>query len=338
MTSLPSVGNAMKMRGMVLGLAIPTVFAALAACGSSSSAPAATIHSPAGAVPASSAGATSEANCTVDCVNPVASTNAEWYAQVSGALGQVQDDLTSIQADANSPDLTVDGAQLAQDAQAALDTETDPAPIDNADFVTAMNDYVAAGNDYSGFNDSGTQNAAQAAQEVAAAQAAINSFNAAQSSGSSATTAPASSAPVTTAPAATTAPTASGVVATLWCGNVTNVSTASNLTVWKTGSTFTTAIPGIKVGFAAMENPNTPAATVVATSASLCEEVLGAREGPPPTDLAQFNMAMAYFAQGTQTVHDGAVQNTYAASLLTGRQELSEGMTQLNAFLNAIGG
>jgi hypothetical protein len=49
-------------------------------------------------------------------------------------------------------------------------------------------------------------------------------------------------------------------------------------------------------------------------------------------------MAMAYFAQGTQTVHDGAVQNTYAASLPTGRQELSEGMTQLNAFLNAIGG
>ena len=88
-------------------------------------------------------------------MNPVASTNAEWYAQVSGALGQVQDDLTSIQADANSPNLTVDGAQLAQDAQAVLDTETDPAPIDNADFVTAMNDYVAAGNDYSGFNDSG---------------------------------------------------------------------------------------------------------------------------------------------------------------------------------------
>ena len=149
---------------------------ALAACSTSSSSPAAAISHPAGAathiVPIQLHGGLR--------VAPVASTNAQWYTQVSGALGQVQDDLTSIRADINSPVLTVDGAQLAQDAQAALNTEIDPAPVDNADFVTAMNDYVAAGNDYSGYNDSGAQNIGQANQEVAAAQAAIKSFNAAQ--------------------------------------------------------------------------------------------------------------------------------------------------------------
>jgi hypothetical protein len=130
----------------------------LAACGASSSSPAAAISQPAGVAPLS------PVSCSVVCVNPVASTNAQWYAQVSGALGQVQDDLTSIQADLNSPALTVDGTQLAQDAQAALSTETDPAPVDNADFVTAMNDYIAAGNDYSGYRSSGQQNIPQANQ------------------------------------------------------------------------------------------------------------------------------------------------------------------------------
>jgi hypothetical protein len=168
--------------GAALGLA-------LAACGASSSSPAAAISQPAGVAPPS------PSSCSVVCVNPVASTNAQWYAQVSGALGQVQDDLTSIQADMNSPALTVDGTQLAQDAQAALSTETDPAPVDNADFVTAMNDYIAAGNDYSGYSSSGQQNIPQANQEVSAAQAAVRSFNAAQQS-SAAT--PATSGPATT--------------------------------------------------------------------------------------------------------------------------------------------
>ena len=149
---------------------------ALAACSTSSSSPAAAISHPAGAA------APSATNCTVDCVTPVASTDAQWYAQVSGALGQVHQDLVSIQADASTPNLTVDGAQLAQDAQAALNTEIDPAPVDNADFVAAMNDYIAAGNDYAGTNDSGTQDVSQAAQEVSAGNAAVRSFNAAQAS------------------------------------------------------------------------------------------------------------------------------------------------------------
>lgn len=149
---------------------------ALAACSTSSSSPAAAVRHPAGAA------APSAANCTVDCVTPVASTDAQWYAQVSGALGQVHQDLVSIQADAGTPNLTVDGAQLAQDAQAALNTEIDPAPVDNADFVAAMNDYIGAGNDYAGTNDSGTQDVSQAAQEVSAGNAAVRSFNAAQAS------------------------------------------------------------------------------------------------------------------------------------------------------------
>ena len=100
------------MRKTIIGCVSGAAFVlALAACSTSSSSPAAAISHPAGAA------APSATNCTVDCVTPVASTDAQWYAQVSGALGQVQQDLASIQADVGTPNLTVDGAQLAQDAR-----------------------------------------------------------------------------------------------------------------------------------------------------------------------------------------------------------------------------
>ena len=43
--------------------------------------------------------ATSESSCTVDCVNPVASGESGWLAQVQGALQNVQQDLSSISSD-----------------------------------------------------------------------------------------------------------------------------------------------------------------------------------------------------------------------------------------------
>jgi hypothetical protein len=126
--------------------------------------------------------ATSESSCTVDCVNPVATGESGWLAQVQGALQNVQQDLNSISAD-NSGDpasLPVDGAQLEQDAQAALDPNYDPPPADNADWSTAMNDYVTAGEDYTGDNvNQQDDTAAQASQQIAAGNAALASFNAA---------------------------------------------------------------------------------------------------------------------------------------------------------------
>jgi hypothetical protein len=132
--------------------------------------------------PTADPAATSESSCTVDCVNPVASGESGWLAQVQGALQNVQQDLTAISSDAsNDPDnLVVDGSQLEGDAQAALDPNYDPPPADNADWVTAMNDYVTAGEDYSGDNtNEQDDNPAQASQEIAAGNSALTRFNAA---------------------------------------------------------------------------------------------------------------------------------------------------------------
>jgi hypothetical protein len=126
--------------------------------------------------------ATSESSCTVDCVDPVASGESGWLAQVQGALQNVQQDLNNLSSDAsNNPDnVSLDGSQLAEDAQAALDPNYDPPPADNADWVTAMNDYVTAGEDYSGDNtNEQDDNPAQANQELGEANAALASFNAA---------------------------------------------------------------------------------------------------------------------------------------------------------------
>ncbi len=134
------------------------------------------------AAPTADPAATSESSCTVDCVNPIASGESGWLAQVQGALQNVQQDLNAISADASAaPDnLVVDGSQLTGDAQAALDPNYDPPPADNADWVTAMNDYVTAGEDYSGNNtNEQDDNPAQASQEIAAGNAALARFNAA---------------------------------------------------------------------------------------------------------------------------------------------------------------
>lgn len=132
--------------------------------------------------PAADPAATSESSCTVDCVNPVASGESGWLAQVQGALQNVQQDLSTISADSggNPEELSLDGSQLEQDAQAALDPNYDPPPADNADWQTAMNDYVTAGQDYSGDNmNSQDNNPAQAGEEITAGNAALASFNAA---------------------------------------------------------------------------------------------------------------------------------------------------------------
>jgi hypothetical protein len=136
----------------------------------------------AAAAPTPDPTATSESSCTVDCVNPVATGESGWLAQVHGALQNVQQDLDSISSDtSDDPDeLAVDGAQLEGDAQAALDPNYDPPPADSADWTTAMNDYVTAGEDYSGDNTNvQDDNSAQASQEITAGNAALARFNAA---------------------------------------------------------------------------------------------------------------------------------------------------------------
>jgi hypothetical protein len=126
--------------------------------------------------------ATSESSCTVDCVNPVASGESGWLAQVQGALQNVQQDLDAISSDTSDDpeNLSLDGSQLEGDAQAALDHNYDPPPADNADWTAAMNDYVTAGEDYSGDNmNERDDTPAQASQEIASGNSTLASFNAA---------------------------------------------------------------------------------------------------------------------------------------------------------------
>jgi hypothetical protein len=310
-------------------------------CGGATASPTAAAAAPAPA-------ATSESSCTVDCVNPVATGESGWLAQVQAPLQNVTEDLNSISSDASGDpaNLSLDGAQLTQDAQAVLNEETDPAPVDNSDFVAAMNDYVAAGNDYSGDNSSGEQNPAQASQEIGEGNTALNSFDAANGGSGSTAAAPASPGPAPSVPAssapvaAATTPAAPATAAALWCGSVVNVRTAPSLAVWETGSggadnAYVNVLPGFKVEATAIDSPSTPAATVVADSGSLCAEVMEADEEPPPADLAQYNMAMTYFLEASQVLHTGT--STFAASLATARVEVNDGTSELNAFLTAIG-
>ncbi|MGH3188034.1 MAG: hypothetical protein ACRDPY_12210 [Streptosporangiaceae bacterium] len=132
--------------------------------------------------PTADPAATSESSCTVDCTDPVASGESGWLAQVQGALQNVQQDLTAISSDtSNDPDnLFLDGTNLMQDAQAALDPNYDPPPADNADWTTAMNDYVTAGEDFSDENTNEQDNNPTAAsQEIMAGTAALAQFNSA---------------------------------------------------------------------------------------------------------------------------------------------------------------
>ena len=57
---------------------------------------------------------------------------------------------------------------------------SDPPPADNADWVTAMNDYVTAGEDLSDDNtNEADDTAAEAMQEIEAGNATLASFNSA---------------------------------------------------------------------------------------------------------------------------------------------------------------
>jgi hypothetical protein len=132
--------------------------------------------------PAAASSPTSESSCTVDCTDPVASGGSGWLAQVQAPLQNVQQDLSSISSDSSGApeNLTLDGAQLEQDAQAALNANYDPPAVDAADWTTAMNDYVTAGEDYTSDNmNAQDDNPAAASQQITAGNSALASFNAA---------------------------------------------------------------------------------------------------------------------------------------------------------------
>jgi len=123
---------------------------------------------------------------------------------------------------------------------------------------------------------------------------------------------------------------------------VIGVRTAPNLTVWETGSggaddAYVNVIPELRTGAATILNPSTAAAAVAAYSGSLCSEVLEAREEPPPAALGYYNAALSEFLQASQILHTGITAGNEPAALNAARPHLNTGITELNAFLTAIG-
>lgn len=289
--------------------------------------------------PTADPAATSESSCTVDCVNPIASGESGWLAQVQGALQNVQQDLGSISADTSSDpeNLPVDGSQLEGDAQATLDPNYDPPPADNADWLTAMNDYVTAGQDYS------DGNSAQASQEITAGNAALASFNAAnggvlngttQSSTATSTLPPATSTTAASPPATVTLSPSAVPIAAIWCSSASPApGTASpSLSVWLVGQGYA-AIQTTEATLRSLFAPNVPAATLQATSLSLCADVLDSEAVPPPTDMADYTTAMGGFATGSHQLRLATSSAEQASAISALRADIPA----FNAFLKAIG-
>lgn len=150
------------------------------------------------------------------------------------------------------------------------------------------------------------------------------------------TTTPA--APVTSSAALVPPTPGTATIATLWCGAVFGVINAPSLSVWETGAygydgAFVTTIPNIKASVADIENPSTSAAAEIVLSQSLCGEVLNAEEVPPPVDQSTYASAMSDFLKASLILR---AAGGYPAGGRA-RTDLNSGMTELNAFLTAIG-
>jgi hypothetical protein len=116
------------------------------------------------------------------------------------------------------------------------------------------------------------------------------------------------------------------------------VITAPSLSVWKTGAygydaAYVVGIPNIKTTVALIENTGTPAATEAAAGGSLCGEVVDADEHPPPVDQSTYASAMSDFLHASKILH--ALRGYPAGG--HARPYLNSGITELNAFLTAIG-
>jgi hypothetical protein len=137
---------------------------------------------------------------------------------------------------------------------------------------------------------------------------------------------------------ATTAPAAAGTatVAALWCGPGGNVMTSPSLAAWETTNGYG-VVGQLKTGTAAIDNPATPAATVVALAASICGEVLTAHEEPPPVEQATWSEAMGFFLTATVDLHAVSDGGNYPANLDSARVEANMGLSDLNEFLALTG-
>jgi hypothetical protein len=177
-----------------------------------------------------------------------------------------------------------------------------------------------------------------ASQPAVASRPPATTPAAAVSSASSPPSAVASAAQAT-AQASVAPPTpGTATIAALWCGPVQGVIHVPSLSAWETGPSgeddaYVTDIPNFKTSVAGIENPNTSAASEAAGGGTLCGEVQSAEEEPPPVDESMYATAMADFLQASEVLH--ALAGYPAGG--RARPFLDSGLTELNAFLKAIG-
>ena len=138
--------------------------------------------------------------------------------------------------------------------------------------------------------------------------------------------------------AAATTPAAAGTaaVAPVWCGPGDSVMTSPSLAAWETTGGYG-VVSQLKTGTAAIDNPATPAATVISFAGTICADVLTAREEPPPLQQATWNEAMGYFLAATVDLHAVSDGGNYPVNLDSARVEANLGLSDLKEFLALTG-
>ncbi len=150
----------------------------------------------------------------------------------------------------------------------------------------------------------------------------------------------AATAATTETPAAPTAAPAPGttVVAGLWCSPPASltVEASPSLAAWKTTNGYG-IVAQFKTAAAAIDNPATPAVTVVALAAAICAEVQAGDQQPPPVEQATWNQAMGFFLTASTDLHAVSNGANYDTSLAGARAEANQGLADLNEFLSLTG-
>ena len=317
---------------------------ALGAC-SSSAAPAAAPSTTHRTLPAAATAPSTTAPAAAGTTPPVASCTAQmaaWYAPVaqnseSSPIAGFHNTWT----DVIPPDAATLAAQhaAAHGLLGATLTEAEPRggpPACNSVAATAWDNAMTDLGDAATIEQS---TATLGPPSPAALQDANDGFaqlSIVVTQGKLAMTSASASAPAPAA--ATTAPAAAGTatVAALWCGPGGNVMTSPSIAAWETTNGYG-VVGQLKTGTAAIDNPATPAATVVALAASICGEVLTAHEEPPPVEQATWSEAMGFFLTATVDLHAVSDGGNYPTNLDSARVEANMGLSDLNEFLALTG-
>ena len=140
--------------------------------------------------------------------------------------------------------------------------------------------------------------------------------------------------PATSPPATATLSPSAVPIAAIWCSSPSPAPgiASPSLSVWLKGQGYV-AIQTTEATLRSLFAPNVPAATLQATSASLCFDVLTSEAVPPPTDVADYTTVMSDFVTGSHELHLATTSAEQASAISALRADIST----FDAFLKAIG-